>query len=423
MGQYEWIGFFIIALFGLLLTAGPISHRFPKTVTQIIILAFLFRIIGSLVRYYVLYEYYDGGDAGPYYKMGVIYSGFIWNLDFSFFEQQYWELGRWWGTQMMMFISGFVISLIGPSQKGEFLFFSMISLCGLLFFAKAFQSNYSTASLKNYLRFLVLWPSLWFWPSSVGKDAVVLFATGLMVYGYTFRRDKIHWLALSVAIIIGGIIRPHVAGVMVVSLAIAHWLAPGRKARGPHIFQGILIAILLFVVLRQGLSQMGIDSMDVENFKSYVENVSKQTSQGGSAIATPGLTVLGIPTAIVNILFRPFPWEAGSIVSAMACAELLLFWGFVLVRRKRIVKLMRQWRQTKLLRLAVPLTILYTLMLGLAIGNLGIIARQRIHILPLLFIWLEAETIVSSREAAQPMPERKWIRGSAPLKQLGARPG
>jgi len=29
-------------------------------------------------------------------------------------------------------------------------------------------------------------------------------------------------------------------------------------------------------------------------------------------------------------------------------------------------------------------------MLGVAVGNLGIIARQRVHIMPLLFIWLEA---------------------------------
>jgi hypothetical protein len=423
VSQYEWFGFLIVMMFAFVVTMGPVSSKFPKLLSSIIALGFLFRIIGSLIRYVILYKYYDGGDAGQYYRYGYQYANFIWDLDFSFLDRSHWVANKLWGTQTMMYFSSFVISLIGPTRRGEFLFFSTASFIALLLFIKSFQTNYFQSDLKKYTLIVLLWPSLWFWPSSVGKDAVILFATGLVVYGYTSGINRIRWLALIAGIGLAGIIRPHVAGVMIVSMAIAHWISPTRKWTTFHTVQGLLILILLFVVLRQGFSQLGIEEIDVENLKSYVDSVSVQTSQGGSAIQAAGFSLLGIPLAFVNILFRPFPWEAGSPVTAAASLEMIVFWVLVISRRKRIFLLMKEWRYTTLLRLAVPLTILYILMLGMAVGNLGIIARQRIHILPLLFIWLEAQPHLVTRK--QPVPQVPKIRATLPkpMREIGTSPG
>jgi hypothetical protein len=146
--------------------------------------------------------------------------------------------------------------------------------------------------------------------------------------------------------------------------------------------------------------------LDIDDVRDYIGSANTRSTRGGSAIQTPGLSVTGLPLAVVNILFRPFPWEAGSILSAAACMEMSLFWVMVVIRRRRILQTILQWRSIKLLRVAVPLTVLYVVLLGLAIGNLGIIARQRIHVMPLLLIWLEAlpVSVLQRRKAASMQP-------------------
>ncbi len=397
---YDWFGFFLVFAFGFLLTVGPLSAGFPKFVGKLLLAGIMMRLIGSLVRYGVLYGYYSGGDAGRYYKVGLYYSNMIWQLDFSFFDAPVWGTGVWWGTQTVMIICGFVLSVIGPTKHGGFLFFSILSFCGLLLFAKTFQRNFPE-DLKGYLKWLVFFPSLWFWPSSLGKDALILLATGLFVYGYTAKGNRIGWIAFLSGLGLASFIRPHVAGVMVVAVAIAHWLSPAKRWNSAHFVQGILIMLLLAFVLRQGFSNMGIEEGDFGEFKDYLDTVSDRTTEGGSAIGTPsGLGA--VPLAFVNILFRPFPWEAGSILAAAASAEMIFFWSTVFVRRRRVIKLLRSWRSNRLLRLVVPLTLLYVLMLGMAIGNLGIIARQRIHVMPLLIIWLHAIPLTRRSQQIEP---------------------
>jgi len=373
--------------------------------SKVLLAGMLMRVIGSLIRYWVLYGVYDGGDAGRYYRYGLIYASFIWQLDFSFFNPSYWRFGHWWGTQATMFFSGFVTSLIGPTKTGAFLFFSVLSFLGLLLFIRSFQRNFPHADAKKYAAFVLLWPSLWFWPSSIGKDALILLATGLVVYGYTGKSPRIVWISMILGLAIAAAIRPHVAGVLIVSVAIAHWISPSTKWSFGHVLQGILVLIVLAYVLKTGLSRLGIEELDLENLKEYVDTVSVRTSEGGSTVIAPGLGIKGIPIAFVNILFRPFPWEAGSVLSAAASAEMIVFWGLVLLRRRRIIPLLMEWRQHRLLRFAIPLTLLYVFMLGMAVGNLGIIARQRVHVLPLLFIWLEA-TAPATKAALAPVRNR-----------------
>lgn len=416
--SYEWFGFFLVFAFGFMLTVGPIAGRFPKMVGRLLIAGILMRVVGSLVRFWVLYGYYNGGDAGRYYKAGLYYSNLIWQLDFSFFDAPLWGSGQWWGTQTVMLITGFVVSVIGPTKHGGFLFFSILSFCGLLLFAKAFQKNFPESSIQGYLAWLLFFPSLWFWPSSLGKDALILLATGLVVYGYTAKGNRMGWIAFISGIALAGMIRPHVAGVMVVAVAVAHWVSPAKKWSALHFAQGILIIGVLAVVLRQSFSNLGIEAGDFGELRSYLGSISERTTEGGSAIGTPS-GMGAIPLAVINILFRPFPWEAGSILAAAASAEMIFFWSAVFLKRQRVWALMRNWRSSRLLRLVVPLTILYVLMLGMAIGNLGIIARQRIHVMPLLIIWLHATPVTRRVLRVEPQTDRT-LSGPQAVKRIAS---
>jgi hypothetical protein len=212
-------------------------------------------------------------------------------------------------------------------------------------------------------------------------------------------------LALAAAI------RPHVAGVLVVSTAIAHWVSPGSRHKTLHWIHGFGILILSVLVVNYGFVNLGLEDIDVENFREYVQVISVRSSQGDSQISAPGVTLVGIPFAFINTLFRPFPWEVSHPLMAAACLELIVLWYLAIKRRRRIVELALQWRSNRLLRLSLPLIIFYTLMLGMAVGNLGIIARQRIHILPMLFIWLEALPQTNPIQKRSSIPKRfVWNR-------------
>jgi hypothetical protein len=410
MFGYDWFGFILVFVFGLIICVAAVSSQFPKRVRQILMFGFIVHAFGSIVRFIVLYGYYDGGDAGRYYRYGLKYARMLWSLDFSIFEPAHMELSRWWGTQTTMWISGLVITFIGPSKTGGFLFFGILAFIALALFCKVFEKNFPNSDLKKYMAWLLFWPSLWFWPSSIGKDALVLLATALVIYGFTRKTSGIKWGSLVLGIALAGIIRPQVAGILIVSVGVAHWISPGRQWGAVHYFQGLLLLIVLSLVVRHGLSSVGIEEFDIDDFQGYVEHVSQQSSVGGSAIGTPGFTALGIPLAIVNILFRPFPWESGNPLSAAASLEMVVFWSLIFLRRRRIIALAAQWRTHKLLRLAVPLTFLYVIALGMAAGNLGIIARQRIHVMPLLFIWLEAIPVQLDRKIKRSPTRLKEIR-------------
>ena len=385
MSDYEWPGFFIVFILGLFLAFGPLQSRFPKFMGRLLVAGYAMRAVGCLIRYLIFKSYYDGGDAGKYFRAGVFYSESIWNLDFSFLSTH--PVSGSLGTEMVMFFTGFVVSLIGPTRRGAFLLFSIISFLGLLLFLKTFQQNYPNADPRRYAKWLFFWPSLWFWPSSIGKDALVLFATSLVMYGYG--GSRIRWISIILGLVIAGLIRPHVASVLVVALAIAHWLSIGTKWSVRTFIQGVVLIALAGYVVAKSANQLGVEA-DVEGMTEFSAKVQEQTAIGGSAIESPGLSLQSVPLAFINILCRPFPWEAGSIVTAAAALEILVFWVMVIRRRRTIFRLFKEWRKHKILRFGLPLTLLYVLMLGMAISNLGIIARQRIHVWPMLLLLFEA---------------------------------
>jgi hypothetical protein len=100
--------------------------------------------------------------------------------------------------------------------------------------------------------------------------------------------------------------------------------------------------------------------------------------------------IAGVPLAAINVLFRPFPWEADNIMVLVSSLEILGFWCIAWLRRKRLLASLRHWRTDPLLRLSLPFILVYSIALGMMMSNMGIIARQRVFLFPFLFLLLEA---------------------------------
>ena len=395
--------------------AGLVAlSRLPAALKLLIYTALALRVVGSWLRYTILFEFYGGsGDARGYYARGLEYADRFVQLDFSpFFDPSLWFRGQWWGTSFVSFPSGIVLGLIGPSFRGEFLAFSLLAFLGLVGFAVAFRRAYPAVPLSRYARWIWLLPSLWYWPSSVGKEAIVLMGLGLAVAGFIGRKERTNWPLLVVGMFFVFAIRPQVAAVVMFSFVLAHWLSLASRWTVAKAVQGLLILGVGLGGIWLSMQYLGVGGFDTEGVQSYMENQSGQTAKGGSQIEGVGIGLGGVPIALVNILSRPFPWEAHNPMALVSALEILAFWLIVWFRRRNLVIALRRWRSDRFLRLAVPFILVYAITLGMIIANLGIVARQRIFLFPFLFLLLEAAPALKEKRCRIPRPARLSVQGA-----------
>lgn len=403
--MYNILGFILfsaLSIYGASLFASRAGHIYPP---RLIYVAVGLRIFGATARYEVLERFYHGvGDAGLYFAKGWEIARMAWRLDLPLFSPWFWtEGGRWWGTPFMDKLSGLAVTLVGPSMRAEFLFFSLVSFAGLVAATEALR-RVQPAWAVPYARLLWLWPSLWFWPSSVGKEAVVVAAMGLLTLAYVGRRGRTQWLLYAAALALAFAIRPHVAAVLALATAAAYWLGSWQRITPRRLLEGVAALLVFFAAFYGMRAQFGLGDVDLEGMREFVEYRAAQTVTGDSSIEAVPVGPSGLILAFVNIWMRPFPWEFHNLTSLFAAIEILLLWAIIVRRRRSVVYALRHWRDHPLLRFAAPLLFGYTVMIGLTFANLGIIARQRSPMFIFLFMVLfAAPSLVARRRPRAPI--------------------
>jgi hypothetical protein len=411
-------GLLIIVAFLVLTMIVVVQSPLPKSLRALIVVALLLRVVGALARLFVLVFYYHGsGDAVGYFLQGNAIAPVLQSFDLApFTDPQYRGIHeeQWWGTAAMYMISGIVLSVIGPTMLGEFIVFSLFSFIGLVCFVVAFKRSFPNVAVTRYARWVWLFPSLWFWPSSVGKEAIIVLGLGLTVLGVAGREGRMHWLPLAAGVALVFLIRPQVAALLVVVTIIAYWLGLGGHWTVGRSFQGLLIAVASIVIATIGLQYTGMGSFDLEGMQGYVETEASRRVRGGSGIVAPEYAPTGVAMGFVNVLFRPLPWEADSVPELASSLELMFLWFLVIRHRRRIIRSLPGWRSSRLLRMAAAFIFAYSMSLGMMVSNLGIIARQRIFVFPFIFVFFEA--VFPAIRAARARPP---IPGGVPPHQAG----
>jgi hypothetical protein len=430
--RYERAGTVLLDPFGSLLSLlilvfigiAVANTRLSQPLKNLIYVALALRLVGSLARYSVLFGLYRGsGDARGYYSRGLSYAEGFWRLDFSpLYDPAYWAGGKWYGTQFVYFPSALVHGLIGPSMPGGFLMFSLLAFVGLAGFAVAFSRTYPEVPVTRYARWLWLFPALWYWPSSIGKEAIVLLGLGLTIMGYVGRHDRVNWLLLVVGLFLVFGIRPQVAAVVILSLIIAHWLSliRDRWTLGTTVQAAVLMGGGL-VGIYVALQFAGVESLGVEGVQEYMEDNKGRALGGDSRVEPADVSITGIPVALMNILLRPFPWEAHNLMAMISAIEIAGFWTIAWFRRHSLVNALRYWRHDRMLRVAVPFIVVYSITLGMVVANMGLIARQRIFLFPFLFLLIEAvPRVAAARRRVPPGAGERGGGGAGRRRYAGA---
>jgi hypothetical protein len=393
---YDTWGALIVGpiLFGISIPilARQAERERDRLLFWLLLLALAAKLLGALARVYVTEEVYLGvADATGYHGDGIRLS--------ALFREGIFTTGLpdLTGTEFISLFTGIVYTFIGPTQLGGFLVYSWLAFWGLFLFYRAFVLAVPEGRSRSYARLVFFLPSLLYWPSGIGKESWMIFTLGIAAFGAARLLTGRTWNGIFLAgmgLWMAGLVRFHVAGIFAVALAVAYILRRrseehrGRSllARGLALTAVGVLAVVLVLQAENFVESTGLQPS--EGITSALEEVSERTSQGGSEIQ-PSIvrSPLTAPIGAFTVLFRPLPIEANNAQALLAALEGTFLLALCGLRFRWILAAFHSFRRQAYVTLSVAYTAVFIMAFS-AIANLGILARQRVQMLPFFLVLL-----------------------------------
>jgi hypothetical protein len=377
----------------LLITARTSRDETRFDLRGIIALAFAIRCLGAFLRFQAPV------DALVYHREGARIADALRGMDFFV------ATGRDVpGTGWIRYVSGLTHAFFLDDMFATYMVFTFLAFVGAFLCYKAFVRAVPDGDHKRYALLVFLWPSLVFWPSSIGKEAWMLFGLGIAAVGVArvLRGNAgIGLLVLALGLLTLSMVRPHIALMVVIGLAIALLARPG-KATTVRTAGRIAAVVLLLVggsIIAGRTSQvLKLDQDGTEDSVLDVANAfavtQERTEQGGAAFSPPVVrSPADYPFAFVSVWFRPFPWEARggggepALTQMLSVAENLALLGLILLSWRRLRELPRALLRIPYVTFAATYVVVFVYAFSV-IGNFGILARQRTQGMVLFFVLL-----------------------------------
>lgn len=333
---------------------------------------------------YLWYVLSDGGDSLMYYRLSLEGS-------FSFLQV---------GTHAVIALTSIFTGLLGLSLLGAFLIFNIFGYIGLLGFAGALKAVTFRKSrqLRLLALIIIMLPSVSFWSSAIGKDAISFMAMGLMLWAAIDLKKK--GLLMTFAILAMLFVRPHMAGMIVMGLS-AFFTLHAQVPLARRIVLGLLSIFAAVVIIPFGLQYAGVgDYTDVETLVSYVETRQGYNQQGGGSV---DISSMSLPMQLFTYLFRPILFEARSVFQLAAAIDNIILLFLFLCGAVAIWKGRRSPVHDARIFLWVYALVAWML-LAMTSANLGIAMRQKWMFAPILIYLLIS---VMGREVVKGDPKSK----------------
>jgi hypothetical protein len=319
-------------------------------------------------------------------------------------------LHPFYGTNFTIMQTSWLVFVFGPTFQGLMIISATLSFWGQYLFYRSFCIAFPRGLHRLAAIVMFFVPSIVFWTSAIGKDSVTFFFMGASCYWFSKLTQRNN-LAAIVAVLasLSGVmlVRPHIAAMLVISLAAAYLLSKnlhgtlGMAAKTVGI-PLLLLASVYFVTQTQDFVDEGGTQQTAQGLaKSVADN---NYGLGGS---TFGQSLTYRLAAAPFLLFRPFPWEAHNAEAAIASIEgvclLLFFWR----RRKLLWASFRSSREKAFVLFLWVYAAEFLLVFGASMTNFGLLSRERVMFTPLALMILLSEAPPSKE------PLRIWNAGAA----------
>ena len=380
-----------------------------KAICWIMAAALLGKAAGSAFQLYRNFELKGGsGDVSIYHPVGQYVAEGLRHLEFDRAIATF-ELG----TGFVSMVTGILYFVIGPTLYGGALVFALLAVVGSFFYYKAFGVAFPQGNKVLFALLVFLYPSLLYWPSLQGKDALLVFCIGLFAYGLALQLrvggvKGMILLGLGIAGVL--LIRTHIAAMLMVpaGMAIAvRSFSSGHLSLPSRVAMLVIMAGLCWWTISNTADFLELDSLSLAATLEYYDERLEDGFGGGSAYHPPSLTdPLGFPKQVITVLFRPFPWETHSLEALVLSLEgagllALTIWRFSGLRHA-----IASVRSDPFL-LFILLYILIFMLVFMSISNFSILGRQRLMMLPFFFMLL---TYPMAPKAALPAKVGRFSR-------------
>lgn len=369
-----------VFLTGVILTLS-LRRYFRVSLSRAMAL-YLWHTMFSLV--YLAYVINFGGDATMYFRSSL--SG---------------DLGFAFGTLGVRYVVSFLSQGLGLSFLGCSLFFQIFGFIGLLAFDAALREVTwdKSRNIRLLASLIVFLPSVSFWSSGLGKDALSFCAMGLALWAALGLRRR--WWLLVVAMLLMLLVRPHMAGMLGLGLAGSFVFQRGIPLPQRVVLGGVAIVAAAYLV-PLGLNYAGVgEDAGAQDVMQYIEGRQGHNLKGGGAV---DISSMSPPVQMFTYLFRPTVIEARNLFSLAAALDntILLFLfvagGWALIRKPLPAHLVAHNRMFLWIY-----SLGAWLILAMTTANLGIALRQKWMFAPML-IFLLISVIGRSRVPAEAAP-------------------
>jgi Dolichyl-phosphate-mannose-protein mannosyltransferase len=379
---------------------------------QVMLIGFLMKLAGVAASMATVVHVYDSvGDVFYYYWSAASIA------DKHALTGQWTILQPIWSTNFIIMLTSRLMYVVGKSFQSLMVVFGIFSYWGQYLFYKSFCLGFPKENRRSAALFLFFLPSVVFWTATIGKDAVVFFFIGLCCYGFVKMSHSSQPSALLIVLVsLGGVmlVRPHVAGMLAISMGVAYLITNSRGGSMGVAVKSIGVPILLITsVYFVSQASSFLDLNDVGGTKHVLEHAAQKNLQveGTKLGSSLGYRLSAAPL----LLFRPFPWEVRNPQMAVASIEgfalMIFFWR----RRRTVLPTLRRCRKDPFFLFSWIYLVQFSFLFAGAMTNFGLLARERDMLIPVAVMIFLSTPRAQKQMWGLPQHElSKWARVRAP---------
>ena len=326
----------------------------------------------------------------------------------------------------MRWFTGVVYFLFGQDMIAGFIVFALIAFIGSYLWYRAAAEALPFLDRRLFFLFVFFAPSIAFWPSSIGKEALMQFGIGSAALGtaHLLKGRLVRGLAVAVpGAWLLWVVRPHLLALVTLGAAGAYLIGKSPRRSKSGVAQSslvkpigmVVVAFLALFAVSQGAKSLGLPSLTLGSVQAELDATTVSTQQGNSSFSNGGnsLSPLHLPQGAVTVLLRPFPWEVSSTLQILASFEGIALAAFMVYRRKSIALSLRRIRTSPFLFYCWTVTLLYAITFQ-AFANFGLLVRERSLVLPALYVLLCLDAKLAAEQDDAPDDDNREERASSP---------
>jgi len=406
----------IVLMVGLAISRRVAQIEGDQRFVKLLMLSLVLHILCAPAQIWVVDHIYHGvADYTAYVNRGASLSSNLRSGNFSFANT---NIPGWTGDNVIYIISGIVETIVGPDKLAEFIFFSGVAFVGEVAFLRAFSTTFPEVNPRRYALLLFFLPSILFWTADASKETIMIVTLGVASYGAAriLMRQRGGYRFLLPGLFFGVFLRPDEVVLLLVGFAAAMMFRVRDTQQRMKNLRRVLTVVFVLGALAGAQYLNSHVFHETGSISSVLQQVGKNnsvTSEGSSVVLGYSANPLYFPKDVYTVVFDPLPFTAHGKSELLAGLENLVIVVIILSSLRQLKCLIRACR----LRPYVLLCTIYSLLFMYAfaaLGNLGLIYRERTLLLPFMLVVLSIP--VSKKDSESQFPWERKMSSS----QLGS---